>query len=187
MDLQLSLRHHFLVAMPSIQDDFFGHAVVYLCEHQSKGTAGLMINHPMSESLGLVFEQLQLENVVFSQKNKPLLLGGPLQPERGFVIHRPFGRWRSSLLLQDDVTITTSNDIIRAIASDVGPVDALVALGFVGWEKGQLEKEIMADRWLVCPYDPTLLYEVPFNKRWEVAAKTIGVDMSHYISGTGHA
>ncbi|MFZ4076534.1 MAG: YqgE/AlgH family protein [Legionellaceae bacterium] len=187
MNLHVSLRHHFLVAMPTLNEAFFKRSVIYICEHQTKGTAGLIINQPMGESLELVFDQLHLEDPVHAQKNKPLLLGGPVQPERGFVIHRPFGSWRSSLRLDDDVTLTTSNDIIRAIAHDHGPHDALVALGFVGWEEGQLEKEIMADKWLVCPYHPALLYDVPFEHRWEQAAKTMGVDMNYFIPGTGHA
>ena len=187
MDLQSSIRHHFLVALPSMHDTYFERAVVYVCEHQLKGTAGLIINHPLEVSLGLIFEQLHLEQIVITQENKPLLMGGPLQPERGFVIHRPFGHWRSSLRLDDDVTITTSNDIIRAIACDKGPHDVLVALGFVGWKPGQLEEEIMADQWLICPYHPSLLYEVAFDKRWDVATQMMGVNMNHFISGPGHA
>ncbi len=187
MDFQSSVRHHFLVAVPSMRGTYFEQAVVYVCEHQSKGTAGLIINHPMEASLGLIFEQLHLEQVVIAQKNKPLLMGGPIQPERGFVIHRPFGQWQSSLRLDDDVTITTSNDIIRAMASDHGPQDVLVTLGFVGWQPGQLEKEIMDDQWLICPYDSSLLYNVDFDKRWNVATQMMGVNMNHFISGPGHA
>ena len=118
----------------------------------------------------------------------PLLFGGPLQPERGFVIHRPFGKWQSSLaLLPNDVTITTSNDIIRAIANDAGPKDVLVALGYVAWLENQLEQEIMLDSWVVVPFKSALLYDVPFEQRWEAAGMSIGIHMNELTLGAGHA
>jgi len=187
IDANFSLRGQLLVAMPSIADEAFEHTVIYVCEHQPEGAVGLIINQPLPYELGFMFDQLQIKSDSKKQKAKPLLFGGPVQPERGFVIHRPFGDWRSSLTLGDDVTITTSNDIIRAIACDDGPEDALVALGFVAWGAGQLDKEIEA-KWLVCPYDARLLYEVPFDKRWEETPLGIGVDIHQLIStGGGHA
>ncbi|MGL6029866.1 MAG: YqgE/AlgH family protein, partial [Legionella sp.] len=117
----------------------------------------------------------------------PLLFGGPVQPERGFVIHKQMGGWRSSLLLQDEVTVTTSNDIIRAIAQDNGPKDSLVTLGYSGWNEDQLEKEVMDNIWLVCPYRSEILYDVPFEDRWEYAGLTLGVKMSQLSSSVGHA
>ena len=121
------------------------------------------------------------------QNEVPLLFGGPLQPERGFVIHRPFGGWKSSLVLQEGVTVTTSNDIIRAIARDVGPKDVLVTLGYVSWEEQQLDEEVIQDHWLVCPFKSELLYEVPFEKRWEYAGSLLGVRMNNIALGSGHA
>ena len=182
----LALRNHLLAAMPSLHDTPFERSVIYVCEHQPEGAVGLMINRPLEYPLSFMFEQLHIESGNLEQNNKPLLFGGPMQPERGFVIHRPFGAWRSSLLLDDDVTITTSNDIIRAIAQNNGPKDALVALGFVAWGEGQLDKEI-EEQWLVCPYESELLYEVPFDKRWKKTAETIGVNIDQIISGGGHA
>lgn len=184
----LSLRGHLLVAMPSIhaKDELFERSVIYVCEHQPEGAVGLIINRPLEYPLSFMFDQLHIESASAEQRDKPLLFGGPIQPERGFVIHRPFGSWRSSLLLNNDVTITTSNDIIRAIARNDGPKDALVALGFVAWGEGQLDHEI-EDQWLVCPYDPALLYDTPFEKRWEQTALGIGVDINQLITGSGHA
>ena len=187
MDTLVSLRNHLLIAMPSMQDKRFEHAVIYVCEQQSHGAVGLMINQPFDFPLGFIFEQLQIEPVNTKQKKRPLLFGGPMQPERGFVLHRPFGHWNSSLQLGDDVTITTSNDIIRALAQNEGPKDALVALGFVGWGEDQLEKELINNHWLVCPYNSELFYEVPFEQRWERAGLSIGVKMHLLVAGDGHA
>ncbi|MFA5959497.1 MAG: YqgE/AlgH family protein [Tatlockia sp.] len=182
-----SLANHLLIAMPAMGDPNFAHSVIYVCEHHVQGTVGLMINRPMQFPLGLVFEQMQIEPAASKQKQLPLLFGGPIQPERGFVIHRPFGGWRSSLALRDDVTVTTSNDIIRAIAIDQGPKDALVTLGYTGWNENQLEQEVLDNVWLVCPYSPEVLYEVPFPERWEYAGLTIGVKMNQLSTNAGHA
>ncbi len=188
MESHMSLANHLLIAMPSVQEPEFAHTVIYICEHHVQGTVGLIINRPMQHSLGLVFDQLHIQPTHAEQSKMPLLFGGPTQPERGFVIHRPFGHWQSSLaLLPNDVTITTSNDIIRAIAHDAGPKDVLVALGYVGWAEHQLEQEIINDSWLVCPFDPTLLYDVPFEERWEAAGMRIGVHMNQLTLGVGHA
>lgn len=187
VEINASLANNLLIAMPSINDSNFAKTVIYVCEHHIQGTVGLIINQPMQYPLGLVFDQLQIEPVRVESNRLPLLFGGPVQPERGFVIHRPFGGWRSSLALQDGVTITTSNDIIRAIATDHGPKDVLVALGYVGWSEHQLDQEVIDNAWLVCPFKPELLYEVPFAQRWEYAGSTIGVNMNQLISDVGHA
>ena len=187
MALATSLANHLLIAMPSLTDPNFKKSVIYVCEHQAQGTVGLIINRPMQYPLSLVFDQLQIQPIHAEQNSKPLLFGGPIQPERGFVIHRPFGEWRSSLALRDDVTVTTSNDIIRAIAQDHGPKDVLVTLGYVGWGENQLEQEVMDNIWLVCPCRPELLYDVPFEERWEYAGLTIGVHMNQLTSSVGHA
>lgn len=186
MGTPLALRNHLLAAMPSLHNTPFERSVIYVCEHQAEGAVGLIINQPLEYSMSFMFEQLHIESENSENNNKPLLLGGPMQPERGFVIHRPFGAWRSSLLLGDDVTITTSNDIIRAMAQNNGPKDTLVALGFVAWGERQLDKEI-EEQWLVCPYEPELLYDVPFDERWEKTAETIGVHVNQIVPGAGHA
>lgn len=187
MDTIKSLRGHVLIAMPSTHEAEFQHAVIYICEHQSQGTVGLIINKPLVYPLSFIFDQLRIEPISLKQKNRPLLFGGPMQPERGFVIHRPNGHWSSSLLLDDNVTITTSNDIIRAFAEDTGPKDALITLGFVGWDRVALEKEMFDNRWLVSPCKPELLYDVPFDKRWEYATSELGIDIDQLIEGGGHA
>jgi putative transcriptional regulator len=186
---RMALTNHFLIAMPAIQNPDFARSVIYICEHHDQGTVGLIINRPMRQSLGIVFEQLKITPSVTEKNQMPLLFGGPVQPDRGFVIHRPLGHWNSSLaLLPNDVTITTSNDIIRAIARDEGPKDVLVTLGYVAWFENQLEEEIIKQgSWLVAPFKSELLYDVPFERRWEVAGLSIGVHMNELISDAGHA
>jgi len=182
-----SLANHLLIAMPSLKDPNFERTVIYVCEHHEQGSVGLIINRPLQFPISLVFEQLHIEPIRLEQNRMPLMFGGPVQPERGFVIHKPMGGWRSSLFLQDEVTVTTSNDIIRAIAEDKGPRDVLVTLGYAGWVDDQLEKEVIDNVWLVCPYKSEILYEVPFEKRWEYAGSTIGIKMNQISSDIGHA
>lgn len=182
-----SLANHFLVAMPNLHDPSFRHAVVYVCEHQPDGAVGLIVNHPMEYPMKMVFDQLKIPSEESVMRESPVMFGGPVQPERGFVIHRPQGNWRSSLLLQQDVTVTTSNDIIRAIAGKDGPKDVLVALGFAGWSEKQLDEEILANSWLVCPYNSELMYEVPYDKRWEYAGSILGIRINELGSQIGHA
>lgn len=187
MALNSSLANHLLIAMPSLSDPAFKKSVVYVCEHHVQGSVGLIINRPMNFSMDIVFQQLHIEPTRQEQNKKPLLFGGPIQPDRGFVIHRPLGQWRSSLALRKDVTVTTSNDIIRAIADDIGPEDVLVTLGYTLWAENQLEQEMLDNSWLVCPFTSEILYDVPFDKRWEYAGQSIGVDMNQVLSTIGHA
>ena len=183
----MSLVNHLLIASPSFNDPLFSHTLIYVCEHHPEGTVGLIINRPTPFSMSLVFDQLHIKGVSPETQQLPLLFGGPIQPERGFVVHRPQGRWTSSLkLLPHEVTITTSNDIIRAIAEDKGPQDALVVLGYVEWRAQALEEAILSDNWVVCPFKPELLYEVPFDARWEAAGLTMGIHMKQLL-GAGHA
>ncbi|QDP72240.1 YqgE/AlgH family protein [Legionella israelensis] len=183
-----SLTNHLLIAMPALNQSSFERAVVYVCEHKEQGAVGLIVNQPMNYHLSFVFEQLNIKSE-HNEKNKmPLLYGGPMQPERGFVIHKQMvNDWRSSLMLQDDVTITTSNDIILAIAHNKGPQDVLITLGYSSWGEKQLEKEVIEDAWLICPFKTEILYEVPFNERWNYAGSILGVNMSQLSTETGHA
>jgi len=187
MEALSSLRNHFLIAMPSVYAEYLKHAVIYICESQPEGTVGLMINRPLIYPLEIVFQQLAITPKRAEQGQQPLLFGGPIQTDRGFVIHRPMGNWRSSLHLAEEVTITTSNDIIQAIADDIGPLDVLITMGYIRWDSAQLKKEMLENRWLVCPYYADLLYKVPFAERWSDATKRIGVNVDHLVEGSGHA
>lgn len=182
-----SLANNLLVAMPSIKESNFARTVIYLCEHREEGSVGLIINRPMKHSLSMVFEQLSIAPIRIEQNQLPLMFGGPIQPERGFVMHKNLGEWRSSILLQDGVTVTTSNDIIRAIAEDKGPKDILITLGYSGWVENQLEKEILGNEWLVCPFRQEILYDIPFEDRWEYAGTILGIKMNQLSVSAGHA
>lgn len=182
-----SFTNMLLVAMPSMADPNFSHTVIYVCEHQPEGAVGLIVNRPMQFPISMIFEQLNVQPIRVQLATRPLLFGGPIQPERGFVIHKQLGPWQSSLNLNDEVSITTSNDIIRAIALDEGPKDLLVTLGFSGWGANQLEEEVKKDAWILCPFKSELLYDVPFEQRWLYAGSLIGVDMNQLSSQSGHA
>ncbi len=173
--------------MPGMEDPNFVRSVIYICEHHVEGTVGLMINFPLQQHLGFIFDQMSIEEIEEKQKYLPVLFGGPVQPERGFVIHRPSGVWRSSLNLKENVTVTTSDDIIKAIAVDKGPEDVLITLGYASWSKEQIDNEVRMNQWLVCPATSELLYEVPFDKRWEMAGRSIGVNMNYLSFQSGNA
>jgi putative transcriptional regulator len=175
----MPLGGNFLIAMnkPEIKQSIFGQSVIFVCEHHEQGSVGLIINRPTSFHLSYIFEQLNLDFENAVNKELPLLFGGPIQPERGFVLHQPPGEWRSSLIIRPhDVTLTTSNDIIRGLAGNQGPEKVLITLGYSAWEPQQLEEEIMKDYWLVCPFNKELIYEVPFADRWAYAGSLLGID-----------
>lgn len=187
MDDLTSLNNQLLIATPALIGSGFEKTVVYICEHNEHGAVGLVINQPLEHQLSFVFEQMGLEVDEPSANEIPLLFGGPVQPERGFVIHKPGGQWRSSIAVQEDVAITTSRDVLRALAAGDGPDAPMVALGYAGWASDQLELELQQNSWLLCPFEPTLLFDVPFDKRWHVAANSIGIDITRLSSDIGHA
>lgn len=188
MSTFMALANHFLVAMPGLNDIIFSQSVIYICEHHERGTVGMIINRPTGHPASLMFEQQGVGMIAEKAQHLPLLFGGPIQADRGFVIHRPTGEWQSSLpLVHDEVTITTSNDIVHAIAKDEGPKDLLIVMGYVGWDKRELENEIVKNNaWMICPYKAELLYEVPYAERWKAAAMSIGVNVDN-LTGSGHA
>lgn len=175
----MSLDGQFLVCMktPDADAGIFDQSVIFICEHHEQGSVGVMINRPTSFHLSYIFEQLSVEYQGSQFQELPLLFGGPMQPERGFVLHVPQGHWRSSLVIHPhDVTLTTSNDIIRGLAINEGPEKVLITLGYSVWEPKKLEAEIMKDYWLVCPFNKELLYDVPYADRWSYAGRLMGVD-----------
>ena len=189
MSTSMALANQFLLALPTLNDVIFSHALIYICEHHERGTVGMIVNRPTGHPANLIFEQLGISSAnIPPEQSVPLLFGGPVQADRGFVIHRPTGQWQSSLILvPDEVTITTSNDIILAIAEGKGPQDKLIVMGYVGWEHGELEREIIKENaWMLCPFQADLLYKIPYDQRWKAAAQTLGVNMDN-LTGSGHA
>lgn len=181
------LNNHLLIAMPSLQDPNFNRSVTLICEHNQYGAVGIIINRPMETPLDYILQHLKITSDNQKVREMPLLYGGPVQQSQGFIIHRPGGSWRSTLEISEDIAITTSQDILEAIAQGKGPDDVLVALGYAGWEADQLEQEIRANSWLNCPATPELLFNTPYSKRWTLAALLLGVDFNQLSGDVGHA
>lgn len=182
-----SLTGHLLIAMPSMMDPNFYRTVTYICEHSEHGTLGLVINRPLDMDLGQVFEQLSLGSPKPELASRPVLRGGPVQLERGFVLHESNERWDSTVPVSPSINVTTSQDILSAMAAGTGPERAIVALGYAGWGAGQLEQEISANAWLSVPAVPQIIFDTPFEARWQEAAALLGVDLAAIAPGAGHA
>lgn len=187
MDANDSLTNHFLIAMPSLADPNFSHTVTYICEHNEDGAMGIIINRPLNVHLREVLEQMEIEPSSSIDLDTPIYMGGPVQSERGFVVHSPVGSWASSLGVTDEVAITTSRDIITAIAHGEGPARYLLALGYAGWGSGQLEKEMAENAWLSGPADLDILFDMPDEARWSAAAALLGVEINLMSDEIGHA
>lgn len=182
-----SLKNHFLVAMPSMTDPYFEHSVALLCEHNEEGAMGIVVNRPIDLKLSTLFRQLEIVSHVDDLDSRSVLAGGPVQQERGFVIHPPMGSWDSSLTMSDEIAITTSKDVLQAIAQGSLPPSAFVALGYAGWSEGQLEDELAKNCWLTVPVDPQILFDTPVAQRWHKAIASLGIDASQLSSDAGHA
>ncbi|MFA5626454.1 MAG: YqgE/AlgH family protein [Thiohalomonadaceae bacterium] len=181
------LRNHFLIAMPQLADPHFSQTVTYICEHNEDGALGIVINRSLEIELGEVLEHMEIKTAAEVNTHRPVLAGGPVQPERGFVLHRPAGEWISSLAITDEISLTTSSDIISAISQGQGPADFLLALGYAGWGAGQLENEIKQNAWLSGPADPNIIFALPLPERLAAAAALIGVDLDRLSGEAGHA
>ncbi|HEX7079962.1 MAG TPA: YqgE/AlgH family protein [Gammaproteobacteria bacterium] len=182
-----SLQDHFLIAMPAMVDPNFNETVTYICKHDEEGAMGIVINRPTDMLLAEVFRQLSLEPTDPRLAELPVLAGGPVQRDRGFVVHRSDRRYDSTLETGGGIKITVSQDILAAMARGEGPEPVLVALGYAGWDSGQLEAEIAANAWLSVPADHKVLFETPFEQRWRAAAGLLGVDIHQLASYAGHA
>lgn len=187
METTSSLTNQLLIAMPGMQDPNFSSTVTLICEHNADGALGIVINRPLELNLGGLFDQLELGSSDTALKQIPVLAGGPVGTERGFVIHNAHTDFENSLRVSDDIQLTVSRDIIDAMASGDGPDKSLVALGYAGWEAGQLEDEILANSWINVPATETLVFDTPFEKRWADAADTLGIDLAKMGPGAGHA
>lgn len=177
----------FLIAMPAMGDERFAQSVTYVCEHNDEGAMGIVINRPLGVSLGDVFEHMSIKTEDEALKEVAVFAGGPVETQRGFVIHPPGGEWDSGIDVDGKLQITTSKDILEAIAKGEGPEQYLIALGYAGWEAGQLEEELGDNAWLSVESDSAILFATPVDERWQSAADLIGVDLKRLSSNTGHA
>jgi len=181
------LTNQFLIAMPNLLDPNFFHSVTFICEHNANGAMGIVINQPVDLSVGELIEQMGHSAPHSALADAPVYRGGPVDIERGFVVHRPIGEWASTLPVGGIIGVTTSNDIITAMAEDRGPAQCLVALGYAGWGAGQLEEEIRDNAWLNGPANEDILFNVPVEQRWEAAAALIGININQLSGDAGHA
>jgi putative transcriptional regulator len=187
---ELNLANHFLIAMPSMNDPIFGGTVVYICEHNDKGVLGVVINKPTDMTMDVLFDRIDLkvtDSLRPSVVDEPIMFGGPVQDDRGFVLHSPGGRYSSSLSVTDDVAFTTSIDVLEAVANGTGPQRMLVSIGYAGWSPGQLEEEIARNGWLTVGADARVLFDLPIEERYNAAIKLLGIDPLMLASEAGHA
>jgi putative transcriptional regulator len=186
----MNLANHFLIAMPSMQDPVFGGAVVYICEHNDKGVLGVVINKPTDMTMEILFERIDLHIAAGLHSgvvNEPIMFGGPVQDDRGFVLHTPGAAYSSSLTVTDEVAFTTSIDVLEAVANGEGPQRLLVSIGYAGWSPGQLEDEIGRNGWLTVGADAHVLFDLPIEERYNAAIKLLGIDPMMLASEAGHA
>jgi putative transcriptional regulator len=185
------LTNQLLVAMPTLADPNFAQTVTLICEHTANGALGIVLNRPLGMALGDVFRQLALDPTDERLLDQPVLKGGPVAQDRGFVLHPPAAvepePWDSTLKISPTLHVTTSRDILSSMARGSGPTQAVVALGYAGWEAGQLEDEIRSNAWLTTPVDDSIIFATPFEQRWHAAAKLLGIDLGRLSTQAGHA
>lgn len=180
------LTDQFIIAMPNLADPNFFHTVAYLCQHNEDGALGIVINRSTDMKLGEIFKQMDIKVTSPASAETPVFAGGPVQQERGFVVHTSGGDWHATLPVSETISLTTSRDVLEAIAAGEGPEQYLVALGYAGWAAGQLEKEIMENAWLNTPSGKQVLFDTPVNLRWTAAADQIGIDINQLTAPAGH-
>ncbi len=178
---------HFLIAMPSLGESVFGKTVTYVCEHNEQGALGIVVNRPLDIKLETLFSQVDIRLEVESMKAAPVFFGGPVQTDRGFVLHRPLGGWASTLKVTDEIGLTTSKDILQAVGLGHGPDDIIMTLGYAGWSAGQLESEIAQNAWLTVAADPQVMFDLPIERRLEAAMGLIGASFANLMDVAGHA
>jgi putative transcriptional regulator len=186
-DRTANFTHHFLIAMPGMADPHFANTLTYVCEHNDDGALGIVVNKPIEMTLSALLEQIEIKLRDTDLSETPVHFGGPVQIDRGFVLHRPLGNWQSTLAISDDLGLTTSKDVLEAVGRGEGPKDVFVSLGYAGWSAGQLEQEIAANAWLTVEADPDVVFETPAEARLPAAMKLLGIDFSRLSEGMGHA
>jgi putative transcriptional regulator len=186
IEASANLTNNFLIAMPGLADPFFARTVTYLCQHNEDGALGIIVNRPSELTLADIMAQMGVEVREEAIGQVPVYFGGPVQPERGFILHEPTRVWSSTLKVSESISLTTSRDILEALGKGKGPEKILVALGYAGWGKGQLEQEIVQNSWLHAPAEQSIIFDQPAANRWKAAAELMGVDISLLTAQAGH-
>ncbi len=187
MSTTQSLSNHFLIAMPALDDPNFHHTTTFICEHDEDGALGVVINRPLEMQLGEILQHMDIKACDEAILARQVYMGGPVQNDRGFVLHEPAGDWEATLMVTDTIGITSSRDILQAIAEGKGPDNAIITLGYAGWGAGQLEQELANNTWLSGPASSKIVFETPSEQRWQAAAALLGIDLNLLSSDTGHA
>ncbi|MGD8311052.1 MAG: YqgE/AlgH family protein [Gammaproteobacteria bacterium] len=182
-----SLVNHFLIAMPGLEDPNFHHTATYICEHNEEGALGIVINRPLEMQLGDIFRHMDIKTDYDEIAAELVDMGGPVQSDRGFVLHEPLGDWDATLKVTETIGITSSRDILEAMAAGERPDNAIVTLGYAGWGAGQLEQELAANAWLSAPASTQIVFDTPYHRRWLEAAALMGVDLNLLSGEAGHA
>ncbi len=168
-------------------DPFFAKSLTYVCEHNEQGAMGVVVNRPISLTFSELFAQINLPLKVEALDDELVHFGGPVQSDRGFVLHQPSGIWQSTLHVSDKVGLTTSKDILQAVGEGQGPANILIALGYAGWSAGQLEEELSQNAWLSVPADERIMFDLPADERLAAAMSLLGVDFASLSDEAGHA
>ncbi len=184
---QLNLSNHFLIAMPAMADPFFAKSLTYVCEHNEQGALGIVVNRPINLTLSELFAQIQLPLNPAELQDMPVHFGGPVQTDRGFVLHEPAGKWQSTLAISDRIGLTTSKDILQAVGEGQGPHNLLVTLGYAGWSQGQLEEELSQNAWLTVAANDQILFGMSAEERLPAALALLGIDYASLSEDAGHA
>ncbi len=180
------LTNQFLVAMPDVEDPYFDHAVTLICEHNDQGAMGIIINQPLNINISQILHHLDIQ--LSDQFNdQTVCSGGPVHTEVGLILHPPQGQWESSIILGDELCLTSSRDILNALAEGRGPENIQLVLGYAGWGPGQLEQELLDNAWLTTPASAELVFNTPHDQRWTQALQSLGIDRGQLSIQIGHA
>lgn len=183
----VNLTDNFLIAMPTLEDPYFANALVYICEHNENGALGIIVNRPIDMNLAGLFEKIDIKLDATDLTNLPVYFGGPVQLDRGFVLHRPVGKWQSTLAVNDEVGLTSSRDVLTSVGSAGLPSEIIVTLGYAGWGAGQLEDELAQNSWLTVQAKASILFDLPPEERLPAAMQKLGISFSQLSDIAGHA
>lgn len=183
----VNLTDNFLIAMPALEDPYFSNALVYVCEHNENGALGIIVNRPIDMNLAGLLEKIDIKLEAEALADLPVYFGGPVQLDRGFVLHRPVGKWQSTLAVNGDVGLTSSRDVLASVGSAGLPSEIIVTLGYAGWSAGQLEDELAQNSWLTVAAKPSILFDLPPEERLPAAMQMLGISFSQLSDVAGHA
>ena len=187
MAASIHLLNHFLIAMPAMEDPYFAKSLVYIAEHNDQGALGIIVNRPIDLNLAGLFDKIDIKLEADALADLPVYFGGPVQLDRGFVLHRPVGHWQSTLAVNGDVGLTSSRDVLSSVGKEGLPSEILVSLGYAGWDAGQLEEELAQNSWLTVPAKASILFELPPEERLPAAMQKLGVSFTQLSDVAGHA